>query len=332
MLYISTVLRNFSPYKPLNILSVIYADRNCVGLSLSHNIVTIVIVNWNGKKYLKGCLDSLQKQSYCDYEAIIIDNGSKDGSVEYIQQNYPNTKLFQLKRNMGYSVGMNVALEHSKNKYIIALNNDTTLDQNWLFALVKMAESDERIGSCQPKILSLQNPAFLDSVGLSINKDGESFQIGFQEKDTGQYNTVRELLGACSASVLYRRQALMQIGGFDQDFFAYFEDVDVALRLKKAGWKCMYVPTAIVYHYGSATGVNDSFLKTYLLERNQYYYRIKNQSITLLLRFLIKRPKSISQKIFLLMKNRQFGILLAFLKGNSDAIKNFSKMYHKRIE
>ena len=311
-------------------MGVIYADRNCAGLSLSHNIVTIVIVNWNGKKYLKGCLDSLQKQSYCDYEAIIVDNGSKDGSVEYIQQNYPNIKLFQLKRNMGYSVGINVALEHSKNKYIIALNNDTTLDQNWLSELVKMAELDERIGSCQPKILSLQNPAFIDSVGLSINKEGEAFQIGFQEKDTGQYNAVRELLGACSASVLYRRQALMQIGGFDEDFFAYFEDVDVALRLNRAGWKCMYVPTAMVYHYGSATGINDSPFKTYLLTRNQYYYRIKNQSATLLLRFLIKMPIVITRRAILLIKSRHFRILLSFFRGNFDAFRNFSKMYRKR--
>jgi GT2 family glycosyltransferase len=298
---------------------------------LSHNIVTVVIVNWNGKKHLKGCLESLQKQSYQDFDTIIVDNGSNDGSVEYIQKNYPSAKLIQLKSNMGYSVGINMGLEQSKNKYLIALNNDTTLEENWLSELLKTAESDESIGSCQPKILSLQNPPVIDSVGLSIKSDGEAFQIGFQEKDAGQYDNARELLGACSAALFYRRRALMQIGGFDADFFAYFEDVDVALRLWKAGWKCMCVPSAVVYHYGSATAVNESPFKTYLLTRNEYYYRIKNQSVTCLLCFLTVRPAVISRKVVIFLKNRQLHGLLSYVKANLDGLKDFSKMYRKRV-
>jgi GT2 family glycosyltransferase len=297
---------------------------------LNQKLVTVVIVNWNGKRYLKDCLNSLEQQSNRAFDTIVVDNGSNDGSAQFLQQNYPNIKVIALDRNIGYSVGINLGIQNAQSKYLIALNNDTKVHSNWLEELLKMAESNSHIGSCQPKIMSIQNPQLIDSVGLAIKKNGEAYQIGFQEKDHGQYDKFTELLGACSASVLYRREALMQIGGFDADFFAYFEDVDIALRLNKAGWKCMFVPTSIVYHYGSATAVNESPFKTYLLTRNQYFYRIKNQSAGLTLQFLLERPKDISKNALPLIKKRQFGVFTSMVKGNIDGLKSFSKMYHKR--
>lgn len=270
------------------------------------------------------------RADYTNFDIIIIDNGSPDGSVEFIRQNYPNVKLVELKSNMGYSVGLNIGIEQSKSKYVIALNNDTTLDPNWLKELVNASESDVHIGSCQPKILSQNNPEIIDSVGLAINKNGDVLQVGAQEQDKGQYNRPKELLGACSASIMYRRNAILHIGCFDPDFFAYFEDVDVALRLNRAGWKCLYVPKAIVYHHGSATSIENSFFKTYLLERNQYYYKIKNQSGDFIFRFIIRRPGVMTQKFIEYIIKKRYRLILATLKGNIDGFRAFRIIYHKR--
>jgi len=168
------------------------------------------------------------------------------------------------------------------------------VEPNWLSELVAVAESDEKIGSCQPKILSQSDPTTIDTVELAINRNGDACQAGYLTKDKRQYNKVKEVLGASSATVLYRRRAICQIGMFDPDFFAYFEDVDVALRLRSAGWKCMFVPTAVVYHLGAATGKAQSPFKVYLCQRNSYFYRTKNLQTSLLLKFLIKRPRAIT--------------------------------------
>ena len=292
--------------------------------------VCIIIPNWNGEKHLKNCLSSLQAQTYSNYEVILVDNGSTDNSVQYLRENFPNVKIIKLNKNMGYGVAINSGLKQSNAKYIVVLNNDTTVEPNWLSELVTVTESDERIGSCQSKILSLSDPTVIDAVGLSINNDGEAQQVGHLIKDKGQYNQIKEVLGACSATVLYLRGALSQIGMFDSDFFAYYEDVDVALRLKNAGWKCMYVPTAIVYHIGSATAKEQSPLKTYLLQRNNYFYRIKNSPTSLLLKFLIQRPQTMLLDIFEDCTRNEGKLTLPLLKGNFDGLKGFAKMYKKR--
>jgi GT2 family glycosyltransferase len=249
--------------------------------------------------------------------------------VKFLQENFPKVKIIKLNKNMGYSVAINSGLEQSTSKYAVVLNNDTTVEPNWLIELVLVAESDQRIGSCQPKILSQSDPTVIDAVGLWINKDGGTWQEGCQIKDKGQYEKIKEVLGACSASVLYLRRALSQIGMFDSDFFVLYDDVDVALRLKLAGWKCMYVPSAIVYHIGSASVRVNSPFRTYLLQRNNYFYRMKNLPKGILLEFLIQRLIFIPLDTFLYcIKERE--LIIPYLKGNFDGIKGFAKMYKKR--
>ncbi len=295
-------------------------------------MVTIIIVNWNGQKYLSGCLNSLKNQVYQDFEIVMVDNGSVDGSIKFVQKHFPEVKIVQMPKNVGYSAGMNAGMERSESKYVIALNNDTTVEPYWLREIVQMAESNQKIGSCQPKILQMKNKKIIDTVGLALNWEGDAYQLGFQETDIGQYGLSKEVLGACSASVLYRRSALEQIGGFDPDFFAYYEDVDVALRLRKAGWKCMFVPSAVVYHYGSATAGVDSPLKTYLLERNKYYYKIKNQSNRILLRFIVMQPKKVAKKVFRLVKNNDFSLLISVVKGDLAGLNFFFNCTVKELK
>ena len=180
--------------------------------------VSIIIPNWNGWRYLKDCLFSLQAQKYPNYEVIVVDNGSKDNSVNYLKENFPNVNIIKLNKNTGYSRAINSGIEHSEAKYILALNNDATVEPNWLTELIAIAESDERIGSCQPKILSQSDHTKIDSVELAFARNGDACQAGYQTRDKGQYNKVKEVQGASSAAVLYRRQAICQIGMFDPDF------------------------------------------------------------------------------------------------------------------
>ncbi len=256
---------------------------------MNYSEVAIIIVNWNGKSYLKSCLTSVFSQTYANYAVVLVDNGSSDGSVEFVRENYSGVKSIILDKNYGFAKGNNIgiaeALKDKDVRHVVLLNNDTKVEPQWLEELVKVAESDEQVGFCQPKMLSLANPKMIDAFGISITKNGRAIQDGYGIEDTGQYNQVKEVFGACAGAALYKREMLSQIGLFDEDFFAYYEDVDLVLRARLAGWKCMYVPKAVVYHRHSATVGNDSPFKIYFLERNEYYYIIKNYRQRLCLNF-----------------------------------------------
>lgn len=302
--------------------------------------VSVIIPNWNGKKFLKTCLDSLETQTFRDFKAILVDNGSSDGSVEFLRENYPEVEIIALDKNYGFAKGNNIGIEETLKdkdvKYIALLNNDTKVEPDWLKELVKVAELDGQIGSCQPKVLSLDDPKIIDAIGIRITKNGKAIQIGYETEDRGQHNQVKEVFGACAGSALYKREMFDQIGLFDEDFFAYFEDVDLVLRARLAGWKCMYVPKAIVYHVHSATYGKDSPFKGYFLTRNQYYYIIKNLPINIVLRFfLIMQARNIRTilgiiKGVILKDVKGIRLRGSYLKGNFDAIKNIPKMFKKR--
>lgn len=301
---------------------------------MNYSRVSIIIVNWNGKQYLSDCLTSIFRQSYENFEVILVDNGSIDKSIGFVKDNFPEVKVIILDKNYGFAKGNNIGIEEAlKDKdaqYIALLNNDTKVKPPWLEELVKVAESDEQVGSCQPKMLSLANPKIIDALGISITKDGGAIQVGYGTEDTGQHNQVKEVFGACAGAALYKREMLSQIGLFDEDFFAYYEDVDLVLRARLAAWKCMYVPKAVGYHLHSATLGKTSPYKMYLLERNRYYYIIKNLPIEIVLRFLIRKPKDIAVTILRYIKNRKFRLLGYYLKANFDAIRNIPKMLKKR--
>ena len=296
--------------------------------------VAIIVLNWNGKQETIGCLESLKQITYSNYEILLVDNGSTDGSVRCFKERYPEIKIIVNEENLGFAEGNNiaikVALKDKYMKYIVLLNNDTKVEPYWLEELVKVAEPDKRVGSCQSKILSMSNPNILDAVGISISKNGGAIQDGYKTRDIGKYKQVKEIFGVCAGAALYRREMLTQIGLFDEDFFAYYEDVDLALRARLAGWKSMYVPEAIVYHIHSSTLGKNSNFKRYLLERNTYYYIIKNLPTKIVIKFLVFRPIIIALKILYYIKNKKFTLIKYSIKANISAIKNIPKMFKQR--
>lgn len=289
--------------------------------------VSIIILNWNGKAYLKDCLTSVLAQSYPNYEVIFVDNGSKDGSVEYVRAEFPNVKLVLNEMNFGFSRGNNIAIKTCTGAYVVTLNNDTIVAPNWLAALVTVADSDRRIGSCQSKILSLKAPSIIDAVGIGIKKNGGAYQIGNCEKDQGQYENIQEVFGACAGSALYRREMLEQIGLFDEDFFAYYEDVDLSWRARLFGWQCMYVPGSIVYHIGSATG---NPIKSRFLARNVLFYILKNAPARMVLYRLLISLLSIPLTILWGVIKREHKYMYSKLKGTGEGFRAIPRSLRKR--
>jgi len=251
---------------------------------LEYPLVSIIIVNWNGKHLLGECLDSLSTQSFKDFEVIVVDNGSEDGSVAYIRNNYPWARLLSLEENIGYAGGNNAGMRIAQGSFIALLNNDTVVDPCWLEYLDHaIRTSSPKTGMWASKILSYGNPEILDNAGLLLYPDGLGRGKGRLEKDSGQYDQDHEALFPSGCAGLYRKEMLDQIGLLDETFFAYADDVSLGLRARLAGWECLFVPCAKVYHKYSSSSSAYSTLKAFLVERNRIWVLWKYFPIELIL-------------------------------------------------
>ena len=260
---------------------------------MTHPLISVITVNWNGKHLLGECLDSLFVQSFRDFEIIVVDNGSQDGSVEYIRERYTCVKVVHLTENQGYAGANNAGIGIASGKYLAFLNNDTKVDPDWLENLIKEADKNSpSIGMWACKIVSYENPGIIDNVGLILYPDGLARGKGRLERDSGQYDQQHEALFPSGCAGLYRKEMLDEIGLFDKNFFAYADDVDLGLRARLAGWGCVYVPAAKVYHKYSSSTSAYSPLKVFLVERNRIWVLLKNYPFELIMAspyFTLKR-------------------------------------------
>ena len=241
----------------------------------------IIIVNWNGKKYLKDCLDAVFNQKYENFEVILVDNGSEDDSVEFVIKNYPETKIIKLKENTGYARGNNYGIEEAlkdkNNSYIVLLNNDTIIDKNWLIELIKTAESDEKIGMAGSKALFKDGK--VQTIGLSLEKNIHGYKeggisIGYNE-DGSRFNKEIEIFTPSGVSALYKREVIEKIGLFDENYFCYAEDLDLGIRARLVGYKCIYNPKSKLIHLHSKTAGFGSPFKAFYTKRNAYFIAFK---------------------------------------------------------
>lgn len=208
-------------------------------------LVSVIIVNYNGKIHLEKCLLSLMQNDYENYEVILVDNNSVDSSVEFVQKNYPSVKVIKLEKNLGFAEPNNLGAKESKGDFLLFLNNDTIPNQNFMTELVKVAKEDSEIAICQS--LLLKPDGAIDSSGDFIDIYGRAYSS--REK----VSTVRQILSARGASMMVRKDRFWEFGGFDKDFFASFEDVDLGLRAWIWGYRVVMVPSSIVYHLGGQT-------------------------------------------------------------------------------
>ena len=268
------------------------------------NKAAIIMVNWNGKKFLKNCLSSVYKQTYNNLEVYFVDNGSIDGSSDYVGKNYPKAIVIQLDKNYGFAKGNNKGIKEAfkdkKVKYIVCLNNDTIVDKNWLKELVKTAEKDKKIGAVQSKVLLGDKKTF-HSTGSVLNYDFSSESRGFGDLDKGQYNIDEEIEMAIGCSILFKREVLEIVGFFEEKFGSYKEDDDICLRIKLKGYKIFYSYKSKVYHFHSSTFQAKSSRKMFYNERNRIFnlitygtfYQILTSPLFTIKRYLNER-KNIS--------------------------------------
>jgi GT2 family glycosyltransferase len=250
----------------------------------SQPLVSIVIANWNGKDLLEECLDSIEKQTFSSFEMILIDNGSIDGSADWVEERYGRwVRVIRNAKNLGFAEANNIGIRIARGKYIVALNNDTVADAKWLEELIKPAETDSSVGMCFSKILSYSRPTIIDATGELLSRDGLNRARGQFEEDRGQYDSDVEIFYPPACGALYRKEMLDEIGLFDEDFFTYGEDTDLGLRGRWAGWRCIYVPQSVIYHKGSATTGRYSPFKAFYVERNRIWVIVKCFPLTYLL-------------------------------------------------
>jgi GT2 family glycosyltransferase len=248
-----------------------------------HKKVSVILRNWNGKKYLKDCLSALERQTYPNYELIFVDDGSTDGSFEFMCKNFPAVKLItNEKPDIGCAACSNAGIMAAKGEFIAIMDVDTVAEPDWLENIINVMESDENIGMCGSKLLNFYDHSIIDSTGELIYKDFSYIGRGHSEIDNGQYNRIEEIFGPMAAAALYRRTMLEEIGLFDSDYYTAFDDLDLAWRGRIGGWKCMYVPTARVYHVHSAIQGAGSLRKAYYHEKNRPLMVIKNAPIDMI--------------------------------------------------
>ncbi len=242
--------------------------------------ISVIIANYNGEKFLRGCLSSLDAQTFRDFEVIVVDNGSTDGSLGIIRREFPRVRVIPLGRNTGFARGNNIGLGASSAKYVATLNNDTIADRDWLKALYEAAEADERTGMVASKILLGQEGRVLDSAGMLLYPDGMTRQRGRGETGEGGLTGLEEVLFPSACAALYRRAMIDETGFFDEDFFSYCEDADLGLRCRLAGWNAVLAPSAEVRHLYSGTGGRYSSFKAFHVERNRFWVLLKDLPVS----------------------------------------------------
>jgi len=292
--------------------------------------VHIVIPNYNGRKFLPVCLRSLECQQYDFLQITVVDNGSTDGSLEYLGDSHPRVRCINLPENRGFSAAVNVGILSSSAPYVFLLNNDTELLPDCVHNLVAAADECRDFDFFSPKMLNFYAHEQLDGAGDGYLRGGAGYRLGTMERDGSSYNQAGPVFGACAGAVLYRRTVFDRIGLFDEDFFAYLEDVDLNLRMSRAGLRGYYVPGAVVYHIGSATsGSKINPLTIRLSTRNSLYVLLKNYPLSLWFRFF--PVICIYQLCWLLfaVKKRQF---LPWCRGIGQVLPEMRRLRRKHAQ
>ena len=236
--------------------------------------LSIIIPNYNGAKYLPACFDALQKQTCSNPEVILVDDGSSDDSVSLTQRNYPWIKIIQFTQNQGLAAAINQGVRHASGEIIISLNNDTEVEAQWAEALAEALEAYPQAGIAASKMRLFDQRNTLHNAGDGFGVDGLPINRGVWQEDVGQFDQDTFIFGGCGGAVAYRRAMLDDIGLFDEDLFMYCEDVDLNWRAQLAGYRCIFVPQAIVYHHLSATG--GGVLASYYTGRNTILVLVKS--------------------------------------------------------
>lgn len=242
--------------------------------------ISVVVLNWNGRDYLRACLESLTRQKNASFEVIVVDNGSSDGSIEMVRSEFIprpgfSVQLIANQVNRGFCGGNNQGFAAARGRLAVILNNDAEAEPDFLAALARAFDVAPDIGMAAAKILVHEDPRRIDKVGHLIYPDGQNRGRGTGEIDRGQYDRMEECLWPDGCAAMYRTAMLDRIGGFDEDLFIFGDDAELGLRARMAGWRCLYVPGAVVRHHRGGVMKTGSTGRIFLIERNRVLLAVK---------------------------------------------------------
>lgn len=249
---------------------------------------SVIIPNWNGKHHLEECLDSLCKQTFDNFETILVDNGSSDGSVEFTCSKFPEVRSVALGENIGFAGAVNMGIKVAQGEYIVLLNNDTEVEPHWLENLALAIRENLDVWIFASKLINYYDRNLVDSAGDAFDLALGPYKIGEREPKE-KFSQRRFIFGACGGGGCYKRELFYRIGFFDEDFFAYFEDVDLSCRANWAGVRTLFVPDAIIYHkVGATSGANKSSRDRFdvLRRRNYVFLIVKNYPFSFLVQYV----------------------------------------------
>lgn len=299
--------------------------------------IAVVILNWNGREFLKKFLPSVLLCNSPDTKVIVADNNSRDDSVELLKTHFPDVEVIVNAENGGFAKGYNDALKRVDAEYFILLNSDIEVTPGWIEPVIELMDSDKTIAACQPLIRSYHNKHQFEYAGASggfIDKFGYPFCRGrlFQEleDDNGQYNETREVFWATGACMFVRAELFNKYGGFDEDFFAHMEEIDFCWRMKHLGYKIMACPSSVVYHVGGGTLPKKSYLKTYLNMRNNITLLYKNLPANRLVFVFVSRLFLDGIAAFKFLIDGGFADFWAVVRAHMSFYRHFGKHKNKR--
>lgn len=280
--------------------------------------VSVVIVSFNRRDLLGQVLDALRLQTFQDFEIVVVDNGSGDGSADLVAANFPDVHLVRLGENTGFAGGNNRGIAVARGEFVALLNNDALPDPQWLTELVAVLDAHPEVGFCASRVLLQSDPHLLDAAGDGLTFAATAFRRGHRLPADG-YARQERVFGASGSAAFYRRAVLDAVGCFDEEFFAVYEDVDLSFRAQMAGFPCLYVPTAVVHHRGSGTIGRYTDFYVYHTQRNVEYFCVKDLPAPLLLLLL---PGHLLYNLlglfyFTLVKRRG----RSFLRAKRDAVR-----------
>ena len=292
-------------------------------------LISVVLVAWNSGTHLSHCLGNLRAQTLQDFEIILVDNGSTDLALDDLESLWPESmlRLVKMGKNEGFAVANNIGARLAKGKWLVLLNTDAFPEPDWLERLTQAAENNPEFTFFASRQIQANNPQLLDGTGDAYHVSGLAWRQNYNQLASGYGKQPIEIFSACAAAALYSLDDFMEIGGFDEDYFSYFEDVDLSFRLRLTGRRCCYVPEAIVYHVGSASTGKTSDFSLYYGHRNLVWTFFKDMPPTL---FWIYLPLHMLMNIYLsfsfLFKERRSIVF----KSKIDAFRVLPAILRKR--
>jgi len=291
--------------------------------------VTVVIVNWNGDRFLDQCLSALLAQTVAPHEIILVDNASSDASLDIVRR-FPSVRLLAQNENLGFARGNNLAINAAaaESEWIALLNPDAFVESRWLEALLSAVRDNPSFDFFGSKLVNAADPSVLDGAGDAYHVSGLVWRMEHGTSVSSVSGQLREVFSPCAAAAMYRRSALLEVGGFDEDYFCYSEDVDLGFRLRLAGYRCLYVPSSVAHHVGSGTtGGQHSDFAVYHGHRNLVWTYVKDMPGVLFWAFL---PLHLAMNLAALLVFTLRGQGGVMFRAKRDAVLGLPKMWAKR--